>query len=534
MFKKIKHIHFVGIGGIGMSGIAEVLLNLGYKVSGSDMNLSDTTKYLKDIGAIIYKGHAASNIAGADVVVISSAVSQENEEVKAAKKALIPVIPRAEMLAELMRLKYGVAVAGAHGKTTTTSIIATVLACGNIDPTVVIGGKLNSFGTNAKLGQGDFLVAEADESDGSFLKLSPTIAVVTTIDEEHLDYYKNLDAIKKAFLSFVNKVPFYGIAVLCLDDKNIQDIIPSVEKRYVTYGFSAQADFAAKDIELKGFESSFKVINRGKDLGRFILKMPGLHNVYNALAAVAVGLELEIDIDAIKKAFAEFSGIQRRFQIIYNGGELIKELKKVKSKMPNSHREFNNMPMTAMMYKEISDMPNNEGGASLASLAKNFEEVKKSLKTSEEGKDGKLKGEANSVMVVDDYGHHPTEIKATLAAAKSGWDKRTIVIFQPHRYTRTKDLMKDFATAFYQADVLILTDIYAAGETPIEGVTGERLYETIKGHGHKEVMFIKNKNEIPDYVLKMLKKDDIVITLGAGDVWKIGGEIVERIQGQKR
>ena len=349
--------------------------------------------------------------------------------------------------------------AGAHGKTTTTSIIATVLARGNIDPTVVIGGKLNSFGTNAKLGQGDFLVAEADESDGSFLKLSPTIAVVTTIDEEHLDYYKNLDAIKKAFLSFVNKVPFYGLAVLCLDDKNIQDIIPSVEKRYVTYGFSAQADFAAKDIELKGFESSFKVINRGKELGRFKLNMPGLHNVYNALSAVAVGLELEIDIDAIKKAFAEFSGVQRRFQV---------------------------------------------------------------------------KGEINGVMVVDDYGHHPTEIKATLAAAKSGWDKRTIVIFQPHRYTRTKDLMKDFATAFYQADVLILTDIYAAGETPIEGVTGERLYETIKGHGHKEVMFIKNKNEIPDYVFKMLKKDDIVITLGAGDVYKIGGEIVERMRGQKQ
>lgn len=459
MFKKIKHIYFVGIGGIGMSGIAEVLLNLGYKVSGSDMNLSDTTKHLQDSGAVIHKGHTASNIQGADVVVISSAVSQENEEVKAAKKMLIPVIPRAEMLAELMRLKYGIAVAGAHGKTTTTSIIATVLACGNIDPTVVIGGKLNSFGTNAKLGQGDFLVAEADESDGSFLKLSPTIAVVTTIDEEHLDYYKNLDAIKKAFLSFVNKVPFYGLAVLCLDDKNIQDIIPLVEKRYVTYGFSAQADFAAKDIELKGFESSFKVINRGKELGRFKLNMPGLHNVYNALSAVAVGLEIEIDIDAIKKAFAEFSGVQRRFQV---------------------------------------------------------------------------KGEINGVMVVDDYGHHPTEIKATLAAAKSGWDKRTIVIFQPHRYTRTKDLMKDFATAFYQADVLILTDIYAAGESPIEGVTGERLYETIKGHGHKEVMFIKNKNEIPDYVFKMLKKDDIVITLGAGDVYKIGGEIVERMRGQKQ
>ncbi len=458
MFKKIKHIHFVGIGGIGMSGIAEVLLNLGYKVGGSDMNLSDTTKHLKDIGAIIYKGHAASNIEGADVVVISSAVSPENEEVKAAKKALIPVIPRAEMLAELMRLKYGIAVAGAHGKTTTTSIIATVLARGNIDPTVVIGGKLNSFGTNAKLGQGEFLVAEADESDGSFLKLSPTIAVVTTIDEEHLDYYKNLDAIKKAFLSFVNKVPFYGLVVLCLDDKNIQDIIPLLEKRYVTYGSNTQADFAAKDIELKGFESSFKVINRGKELGRFMLKMPGLHNVYNALAAVAVGLELEIDTDAIKKAFAEFSGVQRRFQV---------------------------------------------------------------------------KGEVNGVMVVDDYGHHPAEIKATLAACKSGWDKRTIVIFQPHRYTRTNDLMKDFATAFYQADVLILTDIYAAGERPIEGVTGERLYETIKEHGHKEVMFIKDKNEIPGYVLKMLKKDDIVITLGAGDVWKIGGEIVERMQRQQ-
>ncbi|MEK6682875.1 MAG: UDP-N-acetylmuramate--L-alanine ligase [Nitrospirota bacterium] len=455
MFKKIKHIHFVGIGGIGMSGIAEVLLNLGYKVSGSDARLSDTTKHLEGIGGIIHKGHAASNIEGADVVVVSSAVAKENEEVQAAKKRLIPVIPRAEMLAELMRLKYGVAVAGAHGKTTTTSIIATVLAQGGVDPTVIIGGKLNSFGTNAKLGQGEFLVAEADESDGSFLKLSPTIAVVTTIDEEHMEYYGNLDAIKKAFLNFVNKVPFYGLSVVCLDDKNIQDIIPSIEKRYVTYGLSAQADFIAKDIELKGIESEFKVIYKDKELGKFRLRMPGLHNVYNGLAAIAVGLELDLEMDVIKKAMSDFSGIQRRFQI---------------------------------------------------------------------------KAEINGVMVVDDYGHHPAEIKATLAAAKTGWDKRIIAIFQPHRYTRTAYLMKDFATAFYQADSLILTDIYSAGESPIEGVSGERLYELIKEHGHKEVVFIKNKDEVADYVLKMLKKNDIVITLGAGDIWKVGGELIEGIK----
>ncbi len=455
MFKKIKHIHFVGIGGIGMSGIAEVLLNLGYKVSGSDMKESDTTERLRKLGGEISIGHGAENVKAPHVVVISSAVKNDNVEVIAAREKQIPVIPRAEMLAELMRLKYGVAIAGAHGKTTTTSMVATVLAAGGIDPTVVIGGKLNSLGTNAKLGQGEFLVAEADESDGSFLKLSPTIAVVTTIDAEHLDYYKDIDEIKAAFLSFINKVPFYGVSILCLDQPHIQALIPEVRKRYLTYGMSTQADYQAKEVSLKPLGSRFKVLHHEQDLGWFELSVPGVHNINNSLAAIGVARELDIDVEIIRKALKEFSGVQRRFTI---------------------------------------------------------------------------KGEAEGIIVVDDYGHHPTEVKATLAAAAAGLERRVVVVFQPHRYTRTQHLLEEFFTAFNQADKLIVMDIYAAGEKPIPGVSGQALYEGIKKHGHKDVTFLPDKGAVVDCMVGTLKKGDLMITLGAGDVWKVGEQVLEKIK----
>jgi UDP-N-acetylmuramate--alanine ligase len=455
MFKKIKHIHFVGIGGIGMSGIAEVLLNLGYRVSGSDMKESDTTERLRKLGGEIAIGHRAENVTSPHVVVISSAVKNDNVEVVAAREKQVPVIPRAEMLAELMRLKYGVAIAGAHGKTTTTSMVATVLAAGGIDPTVVIGGKLNSLGTNAKLGQGEFLVAEADESDGSFLKLSPTIAVVTTIDAEHLDYYRDIDEIKAAFLAFINKVPFYGVSVLCLDQPHIQTLIPLVQKRYRTYGMSSQADYQARDVSLKPLGSRFKVLSHNRDLGWFELSVPGVHNINNSLAAIAVARELDIDLEVVRKALREFSGVQRRFQI---------------------------------------------------------------------------KGEVDGIIVVDDYGHHPTEVRATLAAAAAGLERRVVVVFQPHRYTRTQHLLEEFFTAFNQADKLIVTEIYAAGEKPIPGVTGQALYEGIRQHGHKDVTYVADKEKLADHLVTILKRGDLVITLGAGDVWKVGEQLLEKLK----
>lgn len=455
MFKKIKHIHFVGIGGIGMSGIAEVLLNLGYRVSGSDMRESDTTERLRKLGGEVFIGHCAENITAPHVVVISSAVKADNLEVIAAREKQIPVIPRAEMLAELMRLKYGVAIAGAHGKTTTTSMVATVLAAGGIDPTVVIGGKLNSIGTNAKLGQGEFLVAEADESDGSFLKLSPTIAVVTTIDAEHLDYYRDIDEIKDAFLTFINKVPFYGVAMLCLDQPHIQALIPKVEKRYQTYGMSTQADYQAREVSLKPLGSRFKVLHQDGDLGWFELSVPGVHNINNSLAAIGVARELGIEVETIRKALKEFSGVQRRFTI---------------------------------------------------------------------------KGEVGGIIVVDDYGHHPTEVRATLAAAAAGMERRVVVVFQPHRYSRTQHLLEEFFTAFNQADKLIITEIYAAGEKPIPGISGQALYEGIRKHGHKDVTFLPEKESIADHMAGVLKKGDLMITLGAGDVWKIGEQVLEKLK----
>ncbi len=391
MFRKIQHIHFVGIGGAGMSGIAEVLLNLGYKVTGSDQHHGESVRRLEMLGGKVWMGHDAAHVEGAQVVVVSSAISPQNAEVRAARARLIPVIPRAEMLAELMRLKYGIAVAGAHGKTTTTSMVATVLASAGLDPTAVIGGKLNRFGSNAKLGQGEFLVAEADESDGSFLKLSPTIAVVTNIDREHMDYYGDIERIKKAFLQFVNKVPFYGSVVLCLDQDHLQEILPRIEKRYLTYGMTGQADLMGREESSRDWVTRFSVQFKGRDLGIFEIGIPGLHNIYNALAAIAVGLELEVQPDTIRRALSEFGGVERRFQVL---------------------------------------------------------------------------GRRAGITVVDDYGHHPTEIKATLSAARKGWKGRLVVLFQPHRYSRTRDLMEDFATAFYQADVLLVTDIYPAGEEP--------------------------------------------------------------------
>jgi UDP-N-acetylmuramate--alanine ligase len=451
--RKTKHIHFIGIGGIGMSGIAEVLLNLGYTISGSDLAWSEVTQRLQQRGATVYEGHTATHVQGADVVVMSSAVSAENPEVVAAREWHIPVIPRAEMLAELMRMKYGIAVAGAHGKTTTTSLIATVMARADLDPTVVIGGRLKNLGTNAQLGRGEYLVAEADESDGSFLMLSPTIAVVTTVDAEHLDFYCDLDEIKHAFAKFINKVPFYGCSVLCLDQLNIQSLVPHVHRRFITYGLTSQADYVARDVRFSGPRSHFEVFHGGRQLGQFSVNLPGVHNVYNALAAIAVGQELEVPLPTVAKALEEFSGIHRRFEIL---------------------------------------------------------------------------GEHEGVTVVDDYGHHPEEIRQTLRAAKSVWPEQPlVVVFQPHRYTRTKFLQQEFFTAFYEADALVLLDIYAAGEPPLPGISTALLYDGIKQHGQREVYYMSERNAIVPFLRQYLQTETILLTLGAGDVWKVGQEFLQ-------
>jgi len=456
MYRKKYHIHFVGIGGIGMSGIAELLLNLGYTVSGSDLKSSDITERLKSLGGVIYEGHQADQISNADVVVTSSAVSRDNPEVLAAEQTSIPVIPRAEMLAELMRLKYSVAIAGAHGKTTTTSMVASVLASGGLDPTVVIGGKLKSIGSNAVLGRGDFIVAEADESDGSFLKYSPAIAVVTNIDREHLDFYADMDAIKSVFLNFIDRIPFYGLAVLCLDNEPIQDLIPSIKKRYTTYGMNSQADFQIRDVEFEKRQSRFTVYCDGKKLGRITLNLPGLHNVYNATASIAVGIELDVPFAAIKSALETIEGVQRRLEI---------------------------------------------------------------------------KGSVKKVTVVDDYGHHPTEIKSTLEAVEKCWPgQRKVVVFQPHRYTRTRALFDDFTRSFYQCDVLLVLPIYAASEKEIEGISGQLLCEGIQAHGHKEVIYAEGIEAATDYLKSNIKPHDVLLTLGAGDVWKVGELLLKELK----
>ncbi len=458
MFKRYQQIHFVGIGGIGMSGIAEILLNLGYRVSGSDARRGEAVERLEQLGAKVCIGHEASHIEGAHVVVYSSAVSRENVEVQTARQHGIPTIPRAEMLAELMRLKYGIAVAGTHGKTTTTSMVGAVLAEGRLDPTIVVGGRVRSLGSNARLGQGEFLVAEADESDGSFLKLAPTIAVVTTIDAEHLDYWGSLDAIREAFVAFVNKVPFYGSAVLCLDQSNIQMLIPRIEKRVITYGLESGADLVARRLLLKGMTSRFEVYQRGSLLGECALGVPGCHNVLNALAAVGVGLDLDIPFLTIQKALAGFTGVQRRFQIL---------------------------------------------------------------------------GEAGGVTVVDDYGHHPAEIRATLAAAKAGFDCRVVTLFQPHRYTRTQQLRQEFLTAFNQTDVLRVMDIYPAGEPAIPGVSAEHLAEDIRAHGHRDVAYVgADRARVIDHLVHITRPGDLLLTLGAGDVGQLGPELLARLRSE--
>jgi len=455
LFNKYKIIHFVGIGGVGMSGIAEVLYNLGYEVTGSDIKESDTTKRLKEKGIKIFIGHDGDNVDHAHVVVISSAISPDNPEVLEAKNRSIPVIPRAEMLAELGRLKYSILVAGAHGKTTTTSLIATVLKDGGLDPTVVIGGKLKAMGGNARLGQGDYLVAEADESDGSFLKLNPTIAVITNIDREHMDFFKDMELLKGAFLQFINKIPFYGIAVICVENEYLKEMLPNIERKFLTYGMSDSADIYAKDIRRTSAGMSFEPVYKGKPLGIFTIPMPGTHNVLNCIAAIATAIELQIPTEVISNALGNFSGIHRRFE---------------------------------------------------------------------------LKGECKGIKVYDDYGHHPSEIKATLKAAKECLNgSRLFVLFQPHRYTRTRDLMDDFAASFTDADKLFLMDIYPAGEKPIEGIESAFLMRKMKELGSCDVSCISDTKDLIERVMSEIKSKDVLITLGAGNVYKVGEEILEKL-----
>jgi UDP-N-acetylmuramate--alanine ligase len=460
MFARIQRIHFVGIGGIGMSGIAEVLLTLGYGVSGSDLRHSPAIERLVKLGAQIFVGHAESNVHGAEVVVTSSAISRENPEVAEARRLHLPVIQRAEMLAELMRLKYGIAIAGMHGKTTTTSLVAAVLAAGELDPTVVVGGRVDSLGSNARLGTSQYLVAEADESDRSFLKLSPILAVVTNIDREHMDCYKDMDDVQATFVEFMDRVPFYGTVVACTDNDALRNLLPRVERRVLSYGTRDDADFRASDVKTEhapeGMHNSFDVHFKGEDLGRFDLFVPGAHNILNAMAAIAVGMGLEIPVDLIRKGIAQFRGVDRRFQ---------------------------------------------------------------------------LKGSAAGVRVVDDYGHHPTEILATLAAARQwlGSSGKIHVIFQPHRYTRTYLLMNEFITAFPDADRLLVLDIYAASEQPIAGVSGLTLAQKIHCHDGHAAEFAASFDAAIDAVVEQVEAGDMVLTLGAGSVSQLGPRILERL-----
>jgi UDP-N-acetylmuramate--alanine ligase len=455
MFNQYRIIHFTGIGGIGMSGIAEVLLSLGYEITGSDIRESETTVRLRELGIKIFIGHDEANVQDAHVVVTSSAVSKTNPEVIAAKNRGIPVIPRAEMLAELGRLKYGILVAGAHGKTTTTSLIATILGESGLDPTVVIGGKLKALGSNARRGLGDYLVAEADESDGSFLKLSPTISIITNIDREHMDYFKDLENLKAAFVEFINKVPFYGVSIICKENEHTREIIPQIKRRVLTYGLSHDCDMYARNIRHEGPRTTFEIVYKGELSGDFTLPVPGIHNVLNSMAAILAATELKIPIEKIRSALAGFSGIQRRFE---------------------------------------------------------------------------FKGEAGGVRVYDDYGHHPVEIRAALKAARECFpDRRLVVIFQPHRYTRTRDLMDDFALSFGSIDTLYLMDIYAASETPIEGVNSEALLAKMKSVGFTNAAYVPGRDEIVRTVVGDLNPGDVLVTLGAGDVYKLGEEILGKL-----
>jgi len=455
MFKNIKKVHFVGIGGIGMSGIAEILINQGFEVSGSDRALSEVTDRLKDLGAEVYEGHAPENLKDADVLVYSSAVTTDNPEVAVAVKRNIPIIKRSEMLAETMRMKYGIGIAGTHGKTTTTSMVGLTLTEGGIDPTIIVGGKLSGLGgTNARLGNGEFIVVEADEFDRTFLKLTPVIAVLTTLESEHLDTYKDLDDIKSAFIEFANKVPFYGFVVICLDEPALQDIKPSINKKVLTYGVTAQADIRAVDITHSEFSSTYTVKYKGEELGKIKLNVPGLHNVKNSLVAVSIARELGIEFPKIKIALEKFSGVYRRFEIKYD----------------------------------------------------------------------------KKILVVDDYAHHPTETTATLSGIRAGWDRRLIVVFQPHLYSRTRDFYQEFGRSFLNTDVFICTDVYPAREEPIEGVSGKLISDITEKFGHKNVHYIEDKNKLPEFLLNIVKDKDIVVTMGAGDIWKFGNKFVEMME----
>ena len=455
LFSKKTRVHFVGVGGIGMSGIAEVLLNLGYSVSGSDLKSTATTRSLSDLGAKVFLGHDGEHVHDADVVVVSSAVRGDNAEVAEAQRLSIPIIPRAEMLAELMRLKYGIAVAGSHGKTTTTSMIAVVLDRAGLDPTMVIGGRIAALGGTAKLGSSDLMVVEADESDRSFLQLSPVLAVVTGIDREHMESYSGMEDLENAFVDFVNKVPFYGASVLCLDEERVQDVLPRVRRRHVTYGFSSQADISAKGVRLEGTGSRFELELFGEPAGAVSLPVPGRVNVLNSLAAIGIGRELGLDLDRIRSGLESFSGVDRRFQV---------------------------------------------------------------------------KADAGGILVVDDYGHHPTEIRATLATAKEAFGRRTVVVFQPHRYSRVAALFDDFCRAFHQADVVLVTDIYPAGEEPLAGVSAERLVSGIEGRGHRGVRYVADLDEVPNVLRDDLREGDLVITLGAGSVTAVSDALAEVVR----
>ena len=459
MFRgKIRSIHFIGIGGVGMSGIAEVLLDYGFEVTGSDLRINEYAARLIEKGAKVATGHAAVNVASSDVVVFSSAVSQKNPEVVEARRRGVPVIPRAEMLGELMRLKDGIAIAGSHGKTTTTSLVATVLRDAGVDPTVVIGGKLNALGSGAASGKGDLLVAEADESDGSFLHLIPAVAVVTNIDPEHLDHFGTLEAIKSAFVSFANRVPFYGVVIACLDHPNVQAILPRLDRRTVTYGFATQADYRARDVRAAGLSTRFELVRRGEALGDVEVRMPGDHNVLNALATIAVADELSVPLDRARASLAGFTGVQRRFTVV---------------------------------------------------------------------------GEHAGVTVIDDYGHHPAEIEVTLDAAQRAFGRRVIVAFQPHRYTRTRDCFDALTRAFNRADVLLLTDVYPAGEAPIPGATSERLAGAIRAHGHRDVTLVPDRADLSAALLERAEPGDVVITLGAGSITLTARELLDALRARQ-
>jgi len=452
MFQRIiKKIHFVGIGGIGMSGIAEIMLNRGFEISGSDMSESENTERLRELGIKISIGHSAENLSDCDVLVYSSAVNRDNNEVKEAIERNIPVIKRSEMLAETMRMKYGIGIAGTHGKTTTTSMVGLVLTEAEIDPTIIVGGKLSGLGgTNARLGNSDYIVVEADEFDRTFLSLTPSIAAITTLESEHLDTYKDLDDIKGAFIQFANKVPFFGFVILCLDEPALQDIIPLINKKIITYGLTHQADVRAIDITHNQFETSFTVVYKGEELGRITLNIPGTHNVKNSLVAVTVAKELGVDFSVIKDALESFSGVYRRFETKYK----------------------------------------------------------------------------NDILVVDDYAHHPTEISATLSGIRNGWKRRLVAVFQPHLYSRTKDFYAEFGRAFLDSDIFICTDVYPAREEKIEGISGELVANAAKSYGHKNVFYEPDKEKLPDFLLQLEKKGDIIVTLGAGDIWKYGEEFI--------